>query len=364
MKPVAWLRQALLRRRGSVARAPDRWYLEHAAECREYLVTRTRWLAERNGVALVIAVAQRPASDDEVVRRLRGLGIEVQVIPTGDLGARASFPPAAAVACLDLDSRGIASAARACMNHPQLRTVAFEYATATRDEYATLLQHDDPHYGNTHFHSPLLTDPHLPFAIYEESLARFERKCDVRDFMDLYQVLRQVVELGLPGDIVEFGSYKGHSGYLIARTLRALGVQHRIHLFDTFAAFPQEQAGVDQFWSDTHAVNFDEVRGKFADLPEVTLVRGDFTHTLQPALAGRRLAAVHVDCDSYRAVRYVAEQTWPLLSPRGLMVFEDYGHPALLGARLAVEEFATAHRECFRFFSQFSGLYILQKPAD
>jgi predicted O-methyltransferase YrrM len=341
---------------------PDRWFLESAADCREYLVTRNRWLAERDGIPRLLAVARRPDPADPVLVALRSAGLDVEVIATADIAQRRNPGRAAAIVCLDLDSRGIASAARACLDHPELRNLAFEYATATEREYATLLRHDDPHYSKIHFHSPLLTDPQEPFRIYEDSLKTFERKCDVRDFMDLYQALRQVVALGIPGDVAEFGAYKGHSGYLIAQTLKALGSERPVHLFDTFEAFPREAAGLDQFWSDTHEVAFADVRRKFAALPNVALVKGEFEQTAAH-LAQRRLALVHVDCDSYRAIAYVARTVFPLLSPGGLMVFEDYGHPALLGARLAVDEFAAAHPECFRFFSQFSGLYLVQKAV-
>jgi hypothetical protein len=49
------------------------------------------------------------------------------------------------------------------------------------------------------------------------------------------------------------------------------------------------------------------------------------------------------------------------LSKGGCMVFEDYGHPALLGNRLAIHQFFNERKNCLKFFSQFSGFYIVVK---
>jgi hypothetical protein len=43
------------------------------------------------------------------------------------------------------------------------------------------------------------------------------------------------------------------------------------------------------------------------------------------------------------------------------MVFEDYGHQALLGNRLAIHQFFDKKKDCIKIFSQFSGFYIVVK---
>jgi predicted O-methyltransferase YrrM len=240
--------------------------------------------------------------------------------------------------------------------------VPFEYASGLDRERALFTKLDE--YATTPFVSPVLLDQPNPYEIYEESLLHFEQKCGMRDFLDLYQLLRSVCDNNVPGDIAEFGSYRGHSGYLIARTLQALGSRKHLYMFDTFAAFPEELTGIDYYWSDTHDVSFAEVRAKFRDLENVHLVRGDFIETLPQSDLGH-LALAYVDCDSYRATRYLLDALLPhRMSPRGLLVCEDYGHPALLGHRVAVHESLESlgpADACFRFFSQFSGFYIVVK---
>jgi hypothetical protein len=255
--------------------------------------------------------------------------------------------------------RDITAAARQLLGHASLAHVPFEYAAGLDPERASFARLDE--YRDTWFIAPALMDPIEPYRIYEESLGKFEQKCGLRDFLDLYQLLRHVHRTRVPGDIAEFGSFRGHSGYLIAQVLRALGSDKRVFLFDTFEHFPAESLGVDAFWSGTHGVDFESVRAKFQALPNVTLVKGDFTQTL----AGSGLAQValaYVDCDSYRATRYLIEQVFESrLAHQGVMAFEDYGHLALLGNRLAVDEGLGGARAGFHFFSQFSGLYIVVK---
>ena len=48
---------------------------------------------------------------------------------------------------------------------------------------------------------------------------------------------------------------------------------------------------------------------------------------------------------------------------RKFMVFEDYGHASLLGNRLAVHEAFDGKPGAFRFFSQFSGSFVVCKTG-
>jgi len=196
------------------------------------------------------------------------------------------------------DAGATTSLGRVLAQHPVLRDRRFEYVSGLEPERAQFDRQDE--YSDTWFVSPVLLAKPSPYELYEESLAKFEQKCGLRDFLDLYQWVASVVERSVPGDIAEFGSYRGHSGYLIASTLRALGSDKRLHMFDTFESFPSEDAGVDHFWSDTHDVDYEEVRAKLAEFDNVTLVKGDLTETLGDSDL-EPLALAYIDCDSYRA---------------------------------------------------------------
>jgi predicted O-methyltransferase YrrM len=246
------------------------------------------------------------------------------------------------------------------VHHPALGRVPLEHVAGLEPERRLFTRRDE--YPDTFFISPVLSARPSPYELYEESLAHFEQKCGLRDYLDLYQWLSSIQQRNVPGAVAEFGSYRGHSGWLIARTMQSIGLQKRLYLFDTFESFPDESAGVDHFWSRSHPVDFDEVRAKLAPFTRAELVRGDFTETW-PGSGTGALALAYVDCDSYRAVSYVANLFEDAVSPGGVMIFEDYGHPALLGCRIAVHEYFDGRTDCLQFFSQFSGLYVVVKTG-
>ena len=357
------------------------WYDRLRVRLRRMSVAqRVHWLGARNldeGLYSLVARARavhrsRPelpvlvvGSDDAVRARLLGAlqahGLEAVAADAQSLPAVADRDYAALLCCaLDYaEQQRIAALANA---QPRLAQTRFEYLAGLDPAQRQFAEQDE--YADTFFVSPVLRDEPGPYAIYAESLRLFEQKCGLRDYLDLYQALRELTRREVPGDIAEFGSYRGHSGWLIARTLQAFGSQRTLWMFDMFESFPSEQLGIDQFWSKTHHVDFDEVQRKLAGFTNVRLVKGDFTRTL-PASGLPQLALGYIDCDSYRGTRYLLEAlSGERLAVGGMLICEDYGHPALLGNRLAVHETMDGRRDYAHHYSQFSGLYHLTKLAE
>jgi hypothetical protein len=311
----------------------------------------------------ILVVGDHPALRRSLLRQLRRRGHRHRWFRTAD-EIHLSDGDAATLACLvsaDLEADRITALARHALGDPRLASLPLEYATGLEPEQRQFERQDE--YAHHGFVSPVLLADPSPYELYNASLQRFEQKCGLRDYLDLYQLLVSVVEREVPGEVAEFGSYKGHSGWLIGKTLESLGSDKPVNLFDMFDSFPSESTGIDYFWSGTHEVHLQEVRDRLAELPAVRLVPGEFERTL-PDSGLDQLALAYVDCDSYRAVGYLARALFEdRLSPGGVIVFEDYGHPALLGCRVAVHEFFDGRSDCVRFFSQFSGLYIVVKAA-
>ena len=325
----------------------------------------SRWaelfLKDQPADSWVLSVGDSGPFHQRLNRALERRGVQYRAHAVDDVLRWSATQTAgiAGIVCGYADVAQMTRASRRLAVHPALSTVRFEYAAGINPELRQFGRHDE--YAGTYFVAPGLLDSPTPYELYEESLQRFEQKCGLRDFLDLYQVLRYIVRNKVPGDIAEFGSYRGHSGYLIARTLQSLGSDKRLYMFDMFEEFPPEPFGVDHYWNQSHQVNFEEVRAKFKAFPNVTLVKGDFTQTLPGANLGP-LALAYIDCDSYRGTRYLVQQLWDRhLAPRSALVCEDYGHPALLGSRAAIHEEFDARPDTFQFFSQFSGLYVVLK---
>ncbi len=151
-----------------------------------------------------------------------------------------------------------------------------------------------------------------------------------------YQYLQQTASL--EGDVAEFGVYQGGSAFFIATVMRELGMNKRLHLFDSFSGI-QEQSSLDQAAPNSFASGGPEgVRALMSGFDGVNIVAGDIFETF--AGAGlKRLSLAHIDCDQYATTRFLCESLYPLMASGGIMMFQDYAYGAAYGERVAVDAF-------------------------
>jgi predicted O-methyltransferase YrrM len=341
----------------------NRFLCKNRQDAFVFLLETTLGLCDQQQLRNLVLVGELDGLARELLAAWEAQGIRATCYEVQDLdrmlGGAVSFREVACVVCTYPDARRTTAVAARLLEHPEAAGTRFEYIALPLLENWTLVAKDV--YRDEEFISPLHLDPVDPFRIYLESLEHFDQKCGIRDYMDLFQLLRNVISAPIEGDIAEFGSFRGHSGYLIARTLEAMGSDKRLFMFDTFEHFPEETAGIDLFWNGSHPVAYQEVKAKFEPLPWVSLVKGDFRETLGQAGLSK-LALAYVDCDSFNATRFLLENLYEeRLSTGGILVIEDYGHAPLLGSRVAVHRFFDGKRGCVKFFSQFSGFYFVIK---
>jgi predicted O-methyltransferase YrrM len=339
----------------------NRWHIRTRQDAIRFLAKKARNAYKATGRRAILLIGAENAFSEAIRRDLAARGMQPRRIALDQLLA-GEVPHASSLACIVCtytDIRQTRAAAGCVLQDPLLGQLTFEYVTFPRESYTSLERHQVA--TALDLVSPLPGYPLDVFAVYEEALAHFEKKCDIRDFMDLCQLIKNTIENQTPGDIAEFGSFRGHSGYLMAALLQQFAADRKLYLFDTFAAFPEESYGIDQFWSRSHPVDFADVRARFEGFAFVRFVQGDFTRTFDDS-GIRHLALAYVDCDAYRSTDYLIHRIYPeVLSPGGIMVFEDYGHAQLLGNRVAVDAYFDNRPGCISFFSQFSGSYIVIK---
>lgn len=340
----------------------NRFNVDNSTDAVTLLITQTlRWVKGSELKKAVLFITDHSALAKEIESRLLSKQLDVHTITLEKLNemSRDDCQPFACVTAGFFDSKQLTTLGLALARHSFLGEVPFEFSILPESAYATLIKHDWQ--KNASFISPLLLSDADYFAIYESSLAHFEKKCQIRDYLDLCQLLQTTLERQIEGDIAEFGSFKGHSGYLIAQVLRKLNSDKKLYMFDMFEEFPEEIVGLDAFWNKTHQVDYEEVKSKFSALNNVTLVKGDFTKTFSKSSINK-LCLVYIDCDSYRGTKYLLNEIFTNhLSDNGVMILEDYGHGPLLGNRVAFHEFFDGRKDSFRFFSQFSGFQIIVK---
>jgi O-methyltransferase len=164
---------------------------------------------------------------------------------------------------------------------------------------------------------------------------------------DLQACVESLVRDGIPGDLIEAGTWRGGASILARATLDTLGDARTVWLADSFQGFPapdEDHPDVEDLSAiDYLAVSEADVRANFARLGlehGLRFVPGFFEQTM-PTLTGGSWSLVRLDGDSYAATMVTLEALYPGLAEGGYVIVDDFG--ALAECRQAVEEFRARH---------------------
>lgn len=178
--------------------------------------------------------------------------------------------------------------------------------------------------------------------------------CGLRKLDDLQWCVETIEEDGIPGDLIELGTWRGGASILMRATLDCLGAQDRtVWLADSFEGFPAHTPGTTRAFTQTLepylaafeflAAPLDDVKASVArfGLSEgIRFLPGFFADTV-PGLAGRSWSLLRLDADTYDPTLLALENLYPGLSTGGYVVVDDYG--ALDECRVAVDRYRSAH---------------------
>jgi len=202
-----------------------------------------------------------------------------------------------------------------------------------------------------------------PEDVLEPEFERFMERCDSytmtsRERMySVFQAARYIARAGIHGAVVECGVWRGGSSMMAALTFQAEGDRdRRVWLYDTFEGMPEP--GAEDFGlhgEDAHAEWWRNQRSEinewcYAPREEVTanllgtglrreqleLVEGKVEDTI-PARVPERIALLRLDTDWYESTYHELVHLFPLLSPGGVLILDDYGQWG--GVRKAVDQY-------------------------
>ncbi len=175
----------------------------------------------------------------------------------------------------------------------------------------------------------------------------------------LIDAVRHVVRENVPGDLAECGVWRGGSMMAAALVLAAENDTARhLYLYDTFEGMSAPTAAdtdcngvpaADRFRGAARAggwcrCGLEEVRANLFSTgypkDRIHFVKGKVEDTI-PGTAPESLALLRLDTDWYESTRHELDHLFPRLSPRGLLILDDYGH--WQGARKAADEYFAAH---------------------
>ena len=168
---------------------------------------------------------------------------------------------------------------------------------------------------------------------------------DKERLLSLWNLLQDANVRGIPGDVVECGSYKGGSSAVLRA---AMGPHRKLWIYDSFEGMPatDETDGEEaKAWVGKCSAAVEEVLEILqatGSLPQDYVVRkGWFHETFKLDLPGK-IALLHCDADWYRSVTLVLNTFYPLLSDGGCVILDDFGYWE--GCRLAFYDFCEKHR--------------------
>ncbi|WP_200874854.1 TylF/MycF/NovP-related O-methyltransferase [Desulfonatronum thiodismutans] len=174
----------------------------------------------------------------------------------------------------------------------------------------------------------------------------------------LIESVKYILNNNINGAFLECGVYKGGSMMAVALTLMAEGRADRdLYLYDTYEGMPAPDERDVDVWgksvmedfskkkiSDTSSTwtnaSLQDVKKAMAltgyPMDKVFFVKGLVEDTL-PGNAPESVALLRLDTDWYKSTKHELEHLYPRLSPRGVMILDDYGH--FKGAKQAVDEY-------------------------
>lgn len=150
----------------------------------------------------------------------------------------------------------------------------------------------------------------------------------------LQRCVVDVLEQGVPGDLIETGVWRGGASILMRAVLAAYGdTQRRVWVADSFQGLPVMERGPgkelpgDTLSEYTNlAVSVDTVKANFARYglldDQVCFLPGWFCDTLPRAPLGR-LAVARLDGDLYESTMDALSVLYPKLSVGGYLIVDD-----------------------------------------
>lgn len=181
-----------------------------------------------------------------------------------------------------------------------------------------------------------------------------------------YDLARLVLQRNIPGDFVECGVYAGASCALMARAIMDYNIEEygeelgtilkpvpRVHLFDSFARIPKPGPHDYELRSNVggeSACSLEDVQANMQrwEIADELLVYhvGEFAVKVPIAAQlancyahygfAHGVALLRLDGDLYESTRVCMEHLYPLVSPGGYVIVDDFN---LSGCRKAVMEF-------------------------
>jgi hypothetical protein len=190
---------------------------------------------------------------------------------------------------------------------------------------------------------------------YENSFYWFSHQTRLAKLLAHFEIYKKIIDL--PGDVLEFGVFKGTSLIRLAtfRNLLENDFSRKIIGFDAFGKFPVQ--GLTLNSDKVFVKGFEEIGGEGLSVDvmqklierkgfrNVELYAGNVFETLPAFLVDNpalRISILHLDLDVMEPTEFVLDLLYSRLVPQGIVIFDDYS--TVEGESIAVDSFIWKHK--------------------
>ena len=157
----------------------------------------------------------------------------------------------------------------------------------------------------------------------------------------IFQSILYIENNNIPGDILEFGTFRAGTTVFIGKLLKKLGSRRQIISYDTFDGFPEKKNLLDIF-DDRKYINSDfQTVVNYCKGYNIELIRGDIIETIRE-FKSKPIALSFFDTDNYSATKMALEKVYPHISKNGILAFDHYYSKEwgnTVGERIAAKEY-------------------------
>jgi len=215
--------------------------------------------------------------------------------------------------------------------------------------------------GSSNVQYPELNNDEFKFLqdVYKSSLTM----TSFDSLVTLVIACKYVSRSKIPGDFVEAGVWRGGSSIVAKKFLTG---NRNFYLYDTYKGMTEPTIHDYRVGSNSNSetlirwkeqdknshndwvfASLNEVKNNFDQFDlldsDLVFVEGDVRETLTLENIPKKICVLRLDTDFYDSTLIELQVLWPLLSPGGVLILDDYGHWD--GARRAVDEYFELNNE-------------------
>lgn len=172
---------------------------------------------------------------------------------------------------------------------------------------------------------------------------------------NIYWGLSHLLELGLPGDVVELGCHAGNTSIYLQMIIDHTDPRRTLHVYDSFEGLPTPGPRDGAYFSAGELrVSQQDLAATFDawGLRHPVIHAGWFGDTLPGGLPDK-IAFGLLDADFYESTLVGLRHVWPRIIPGGIVMIDDYcdprenpwAWPEMPGVKAACDEFFANTRE-------------------